>query len=181
MAGYGTGLDASIGFATESAFNTFTAPTRFLPLTSETIKRQKRTITGQGLRGGLAQTQLASQRRVSTLEAKGNVVLDLQNQSMGILLNNCLGSSSSTNSGAAYTWVHELGGLQGRSLTAQVVKPSADATQNVFNYTGGKVTEWEIMAGTDALLSMTASFDFADERTTANGPVISTIDRKSVV
>lgn len=175
MTGYGTGLDASIGIATESAYNTFTAPTRHLPLTSETLKREKRTVQGMGLRGGLIQTPLASQRRISTIGAKGNVLFDVQNGGMNPVWYNALGSASSSNSGAAYTWVHTLGGLAGRSLCAQVGRPSADAVINVFNYTGGKVSDWELTVTNEALIQLSLGLDFADERTTANGPVISSI------
>jgi hypothetical protein len=180
MSNYGTGLDASVMFGQESSFNTFATPTRALPLTSDTVSRSKKTITSAGLRGGLAQSQLAAQRRVSTREAKGNVILDVQNQSMGVLLNNCLGSASSATSGAAYTWTHTLAGLKGKSLTAQFGRPSADGTVNPFTYTGGKVTDWEMSLGTDSLLALNCGFDFADELTTANTPAISGITQTGV-
>ena len=177
MANYGTGLDASIGFAAETTFNTVaTSPTwRFLPLTSETINRQKKTVQSMGLRGGLIQTPLAAQRRISTRDAKGNIMLDVQNQNMGVLFNNMLGTVSTTNSGAAYTYTHTLGGLKGKSLSVQVARPSADGVINPFNYTGGKITDWELMLDTNSLLSLNVGMDFADETTTANGPVIATI------
>ena len=177
MANYGTGLDASIGFASETTFNQVpTSPTwRFLPLTSETINRQKKTVQSMGLRGGLIQTPLAAQRRISTREAKGNILVDVQNQNMGVLFNNMLGSSSSANTGAAYTWTHTLGGLKGKSLSVQVARPSADGVINPFNYTGGKITDWELTLDTNNLLVLNLGMDFADETTTANGPTISTI------
>ena len=177
MANYGTGLDASIGFASETTFNQVpTSPTwRFLPLTSETINRQKKTVQSMGLRGGLIQTPLAAQRRISTREAKGNILVDVQNQNMGVLFNNMLGSSSSANTGAAYTWTHTLGGLKGKSLSVQVARPSADGVINPFNYTGGKITDWELTLDTNNLLGLNLGMDFADETTTANGPTISTI------
>ena len=175
MANYGTGLDASLMVGAESTFNVFATPTRAIPLNSDTVARSKKTITSSGLRGGTAQSQLATQRRVSTREAKGNISVDFQNQNMGILLNNCLGSVSSANSGAAYTWTHTLAGLKGKSLTAQFGRPSADGTINPFTYTGGKVTDWEFVLGTDTLLQLNCGMDFADELTTANTPVISSI------
>ena len=52
MANFGTGLDASVGFGQESAFNTAATPTRWLPFDSDTIARKKTTVQGMGLRAG---------------------------------------------------------------------------------------------------------------------------------
>jgi len=175
MANYGTGLDASFGIGQESVFNTAVVPTKFYPLTSETIGRKKNTVQSMGLRGGLIQSPLAAQRRVSTREATGNVVLDVADRSMSVLFKNMLGSSSSTNSGSAYTWTHTMGGTKGLSFSAQMARPSADGTINTFTYSGGKISDWELNVSTDALISMSLGVDFADELTTANGAVISSI------
>lgn len=172
MANYGTGLDASFGIGQESssAFNVAVAPTKFFPLTSDTVSRKKNTVQSMGLRGGLLQTPLASQRRVSTREATGNVVLDVADRGMTMLFKNMLGNSTSTNSGSAYTWTHTMAGTKGLSFTAQFGRPSADGTINNFQYSGGKISDWEINFSTDSLISMNLGMDFADELTVANSP-----------
>jgi hypothetical protein len=160
MANYGTGLDASIGFASETTFNTAGTTWRFLPLTSETINRQKKTVQSMGLRGGLIQTPLAAQRRISTREAKGNVIIDVQNQNMGVLFNNMLGAVATANTGAAYTYTHTLGGLKGKSLSVQVGKPSADGVINPFNYTGGKIHRLGVEPGHELAAPVEPRFGF---------------------
>ena len=174
MANFGTGLDASVGFGQESAFNTAATPTRWLPFDSDTIARKKTTVQGMGLRAGNL-SPFAAQRRIATREAAGNIVLDVQNQGMGLLFKNALGASSISNAGAVYTQTFTLGSRLGTSLTCQLGRPSADGTINPFTYTGGKVVDWELSLATNQFLKLNLGLDFADEVTLANTPVISSI------
>ena len=166
----GTGLDASIGFGQETSFGVPKTVDHWFPFDSETLNRQKNTVQATGLRGGTAYSALAAGRRQSTRDAKGNVVLDYPNQGAGLLLNNMLGTVSTTNVGAAYTQVHTLGSLLGKSLTCQVGRPSVDGVVNPFTYVGCKFTDWELSLATDALLKLNLGIDAKDELTLANAP-----------
>ena len=134
----GAGLSASFGIATESTFGTPVAATRFYEFDSETLGMKKHTAQGLGLRqGGLGKR---GARRIFTgREAGGDVNLDAPTAGLGLLLQHMLGSFTTTATsvgGGLYQQVHNLGSLNGKSFTTQVVKPDTTGvlTQEAFTY-----------------------------------------------
>ena len=165
---YGTGLDGSIGFGTETTWGTAVTPTKFLPLTSEAIKYRPKRAFSTGLRGGAAPMASSSSYRTLWADAGGPFTVDVTNKSMGIPFKAMLGSSASTNSGAAYTWTYTMGTTL-PSFTTQVGRASTDGTVNKFTYAGCKITDWELSLDTSALFSLTATLDAKSEASATSG------------
>jgi len=91
----GSGLDAQLGLAAETTYGTYTVPSRFIEFTSESLKRQKATIQGGGLRAG-GQYERSSRRAITTRHGKGALAFDFTTTGMGLLLKAATGNSTIT-------------------------------------------------------------------------------------
>ena len=91
----GSGLDAQLGLAAETTYGTYTVPSRFIEFTSESLKRQKTTIQGGGLRAG-GQYERSSRRVITTRHGKGALAFDFTTTGMGLLLKTATGNSTIT-------------------------------------------------------------------------------------
>jgi len=89
----GSGLDAQLGLATEATYGVYVPPTRFLEFTSESLKRQKTTIQGGGLRAG-GQYERSGRRVITTRHGKGAMAFDFTTTGMGVLLRAATGTST---------------------------------------------------------------------------------------
>ena len=136
----GTGLDAQIGYVAESAWGTAATVTRFLPLVSETMKKEIAPIESADIITG---------RQVMTTEqwAQGNASVggDIQHEfyvdSSGLLLRAAFGTVST--SGTIHTFWPTAPSV---SLTTQVGRPTTYGSVIPFTYEGCKVQSWELAA-----------------------------------
>ena len=73
--------------------------------------------------------------------------------------------------GGLYQQVHNIGPLQGKSFTTQIVRPDTTGvlSQNAFTYPGCKVTAWEVSVATNAEVKAKLTIDALDEATPSNG------------
>jgi len=169
----GAGLSASLGIATETTFGTPVAVTRFIEFDSESVKLKKNTTQGMGLRGG-GLVPRASRRVNAAREAGGDLQFGVTTTGFGIVLQHMLGSYTTTPTsvgGGLYQQVHNIGTLQGKGFTTQIVRPDTSGvlTQNAFTYPGCKITDWEVSVDTNADVKAKLTIDALDEATPSNG------------
>lgn len=164
----GSGLDAQIGFGQESTVGTAVTPTRFVEFDSESLKLDPTWQEPKGLRVGV-KAKRASRVRRSRVGVTGDVTMDLPTLGAGMLIRNCLGSTTTATtliSGSAYKQVHVPGDFRGLGLTIQVGRPEpSTGTVKPFTYSGCKVTKWELNIKDNDTPSLKLSFDGRNEAT----------------
>ncbi|MCU1418731.1 MAG: hypothetical protein JWP32_2905 [Schumannella sp.] len=168
----GSGLSATFGIATETTPGVPVAVTRFAEFDSETLSSKKHTVQGAGLRGG-GLVKRGARRQVVGREAGGDVSFDIATNGFGLFLQHMLGSFSTTPTslgGGLFRQVHNVGSLQGKAFTTQIVKPDTSGVlaPEAFTYPGCKVVDWEISAQQNAEVKLKLSIDALDEATPAN-------------
>ena len=181
----GAGLSASFGIATETTVGTPVAVTRFYEFDSETLSMKKHTAQGVGLRQG-ALTKRGARRILTGREAGGDVSLDVVTNGFGLLLQHMLGSFTATATsvgGGLYQQVHNIGTLNGKSFTAQVVDPDTSGvlTQEAFTYPGCKITAWDLSVAAGAQAKLKLTIDALDEATPSNGFASTTLSALAAV
>lgn len=158
----GTGLGGSVGVGAESAFGTYTAPSRFYEVSKADIKKVKNTVQGGGLAAG-RMVQLGSRRVVTTEAAAGSLEMEVANKGMGLLLQHIFGGTVTPvqqGATAAYLQTHSLVDNVGKSLTVQSGIPDTGGTVRPYTFKGGKVTSAEFACSVDGLLTLNAGMDF---------------------
>lgn len=168
----GAGLSATLGIATEATVGVPVAVTRFIEFDSETLTMKKHTVQGAGLRGG-GLVKHAQRRLEVAREAGGDINFDVPTNGFGLVLQHMLGSFTTTPTsigGGLYQQVHNVGPLNGKSFTTQVVKPdtSGTLTQEAFTYPGCKITDWELSCAQNAQVKLKLTIDALDEATPSN-------------
>lgn len=157
----GSGLAASIGFAAESTYGTYVAPTRFLEYNKADLKKKKKVVQGGGLAAGRI-AQLGSRRVVTSESVEGGFELEVANKGMGLLLAHLLGSSATPvqqGATAAYLQAHTVGDNIGKSLTIQHGVPDLTGTVRPFTFKGCKLSGAELSCKVDDLLTMSLDID----------------------
>lgn len=157
----GSGLAASIGFAAESTYGTYVAPTRFLEYIKADLKKKKNVVQGGGLAAGQI-AQLGSRRVVTSESVEGGFELEVANKGMGLLLAHLLGSSATPvqqGATAAYLQAHTVGDNIGKSLTIQHGVPDLTGTVRPFTFKGCKLSGAEFSCKVGELLTMSLDVD----------------------
>ncbi len=159
--GNSSGLDSQFGYVTESAYGTYTTPTRFAEFLDETLKLEIDRIESAGLRAGrrTLHTFATSTRRVT-----GDVNMEFGAEGSGLLLDHMLGGVSTAGSDP-YTHTFTPGDMSDKSLTVQINRPGIDGTDRVFSYLGCKVTDWTFSAAVNDFLKLRLGFYGQDEDT----------------
>lgn len=166
----GSGISATLGIATETTVGTPVPVTRFAEFDTETLNMKKHTIQGEGLRGG-GLVKRGSRRQVVAREAGGDISFDAPSNGLGLFLQHMLGSFSTTPTslgGGLFRQIHNLGSLQGKAFTTQVIKPDTAGTLNPFTYPGCKVTGWELSTQQSQQVKLKLTLDALDEATSGN-------------
>lgn len=165
----GTGLSAQFGMATESAYGTFVAPTRFLPITAdgesiaETIEQIEVNELGPSI------FRRATTYRTYKAGASGDVTFYVYHKKIGIVLYHCFGTVTTdqpdpTTKPNEYRHVFSpsTSGKRGLSATVQIGRPRRnDGTVVPHTYLGGKVTSFEFSCSAGEALQLQTSWDFA--------------------
>ncbi len=154
----GSGLGATIGFASESGYANYAAPTHFLTFNKESLKLKKNIVQSKALHGGLY--DLASRRAYVTRTVDGAIDLDLYDRGLGLVYQAMLGNvaqAPTSNADGTYDAVFTGGSLNGESLTVQVGRPEVGGTIVPFSFLGCKVSDWqlEVQSGQQGSLSLT--------------------------
>jgi hypothetical protein len=168
----GAGISASVGIATEATPGVPAAVTRFVEFDSESMGMKKHTVQGAGLRGG-GLVKRGSRRQTVAREATGDVSLDVPTNGFGLLLQHMLGSFATTPTslgGGLFQQVHNLGSLQGKAFTTQIVKPDTSGVlaPQAFTYPGCKITGWELSVQQSQQVKAKLTIDALDEATPSN-------------
>lgn len=161
-----SGIAAQVGFAAESTFATYTAPTRYLEFVTEGLTLASERIEGSGLRAG--QRVLRNDRwAVNKKGVGGDIQLEVLSKGFGLIFEHMLGSNTTANpAGSVYTHTSILGDTAGKSLVVQVGKPDVSGTVQPFSYLGCKVASWELSCEIDGVLTLSLTLDGVDEDTT---------------
>lgn len=160
----GSGIGSSLAMSKESAWGTFTTPTRFPEFTSETLEWKPKRIVGTGLaNGNIVQKNSTRQQTTSTVE--GDIKCPVYYKGMGLFLGGIMGTMGITptqqSSTAAYLQTHALvANTIGQSFTFQKGVPQvSNAVIQQYNYTGCKMTKAVFECGVDTFLEATYTID----------------------
>lgn len=137
-----TGMDAQIGYATETTVGTPATVTAFVPLLSETLGQDKTRLESSGIIAG-RRVLTSDQWNGGNVTVSGSIQHELYNRGLGKLFTVMFGAVSTTGAGP-YTHTFTPGDLTGDALTVQVGRPATNGTVYPFTYTGMKVSSWEI-------------------------------------
>ena len=158
-----SGLGSQIGFAAETTYGTYVAPTRFYEFASESLKKEAEFVQGGGLAAGRF-AQSGSRRALTREFGSGNLELDVPNAKFGLLLAHLMGSSTTPVQQAAttaYLQTHAFADNFGFFLTGQKgVVDTSTGTVRPYSFLGGKINSMEFSCATGELLKSTVDFDF---------------------
>ncbi|WP_027930695.1 phage tail tube protein [Amycolatopsis thermoflava] len=165
----GSGLDAQLMVAQESAWGTAVTVTRGYEFLSESLNQEITYTDSAGLRTGTTfrRTARTKQARISV---SGDIELEIPTLGAGLLVKHMLGSSVTTPTlvaASAYKQVHTPAGMAGLGLTMQVGRPEPVSPYTVrpFTYEGCKVTKWEISLKDGGLATLKLTVDGQAEST----------------
>lgn len=159
-----TGLAAQLGIAQETTFGTRNVPDHFYELVSETMKLNKTRTPAKGIRPGKL-LQRGQRFRTTHTDVTGDLSLEVASNSFGLLFKHCLGAVTTTADGAGKKHSCTVGDTFGLSLTAQIGTPNVNGTVDVFEYTGCKVSDWELSTAVDQVLALKLTLDGVAETT----------------
>lgn len=154
MSPLASGLAGQLGFAEESTYGTFVAPTRFLELNNSNVKFERERIDSGGIRAG---RRVLHRWAPGIQRVAGDVEFELAPQGFALLWKHILGGISTAGANP-YTHTVTPGDLAGKSLSLQIGKPDIGGTVRVFSYLGVKVTGIELSAAVNEYAMMTVSF-----------------------
>jgi hypothetical protein len=156
-----SGYLAQLGVKDEVTYGTAVVVDRFFEFTGEQITAEQGRVESTGLRAG-TRTLRADRRVPYQRGAGGSVDLDVLSRGFGWWLKHMLGTVTTT--GPAQTTVHThtgtVGGLAGKSFTAQLGVPQISGTVSPKTATGGKVKSWELSCAAGEPLKFKADLDF---------------------
>lgn len=148
-----SGLAGQIGFAEESTYGTFVAPTRFLEFNGAPLAYERERIESNGIRAG---RRILHRWAQGIQRAAGDIELEMAPQGFGLIWKHILGGVS-TGGSNPYTHTCTPGDLAGKSLSVQIGKPDIGGVVRVFSYLGCKVTAAEVSAAVNEYAMMTLS------------------------
>lgn len=166
----GTGLDAQVGFAEETAYGTAATATRFLEFNSESLQLQPTFLEPTGLGAG-RKFKRGSRVVQSRRAVSGDVTVEHATKGMGLLWAHALSSGAvpALLAGAttAYEQVHTPGDSRGKSMTVQVGRPEpSTGIVRPHTFTGCKVASWAFNLSDNAVPTLQLTVDGRDEDTT---------------
>ncbi len=134
-----SGLAGSFGLAAQGSYSAYTAPTRHLEIASATLRRNKRTVQGGGLSGGVLGMR-GARRKQPTKDAGGTVSLEVTNRRHGLLESHMFGSApTGVATGSGFTYSFPLADNVGKYLTMQLGVPDLSGTAHAFTCIGCKL------------------------------------------
>lgn len=160
-------LDHQLGIVPEVTYGTGVTPTKFYEFNSESIEDKFERTEGDPLVKG-AYVKRSDRFTPYTLGAAGNIELDVMTKGFGSWLIMMLGAEATTGptETSVYTHTGTMGDLTGDFFTCQVARPfHPSGTVQVFNYLGGKVTDFELKNSVNENLVASIGCDFRDINT----------------
>lgn len=163
----GSAIAAQFGAVAEVTYGTRVVPTSFFEFPSESLKLQQEYIKSKGLRSN-QRVQRGDRIIANKKGAGGDVTFEVGSKTFGLLWKHIFGTSViTTPGGGTLTRRHtyDLGDPLGLSMTMQVGEPDVSGVVRPFEYTGCKITDWELTQDLDALLMLKLGIDAQDEST----------------
>lgn len=170
---YGAGIGASFGIKTESTFNPAASGVtvdHFTEMNSESLKFNKNTAVGSGLRAG-GKVQRSQRRVVTTTDASGDLDIDLPTRGLGLYLAHAMGTFPSpvTVSSGVYSYSFTLGDTSATSFSTQATVPQYGGALTTKTLTGCKIGSFELSVSAGEIAKAKFSIDAAGF-TTATAP-----------
>ncbi len=163
-----SGLGATLTVVEEGSYGVEPsfAGARGYEFDSHSLKHNKQTKQGSGLRGG-GLFPRSNRRAVVAQDGGGDISLDFPTKGAGLFLKHMFGSSSIVQVGStpAFRQTHVAGDLRTRSLGIQAGVPDITGALQPFTYLGCKVTEWEIGVDNRDLAKLKVSIDSREATT----------------
>lgn len=162
--GIGSGLGGSFGFAVETTYGTYVAPTKWVEAGKPELRKVKNTVQGGAMAAG-RYVRAGTMRNVTTKAGGGTVAMDVYNKRMGHLLNGLMGGTvTPTQQGgtAAYLQTHALADPAGKFYTMQTGVPDLGGTARPYTFLGSKILAIEFSCGVDENLTATVTVDSRD-------------------
>lgn len=160
-----SGLGSQLGFAAETTYGTYVAPSRFLEFNTEGLVFNRETIQSAGIRKG-STVQRTGRWAVNKKGGGGPVTFEMATKGFGLILKHAMGTVAITTPvGATLARLHTntLGDLDDLSLTIQKGLPDVETgTVQPFSFLGCTVTEWTLSVDVDGLLMFNPTFDAQD-------------------
>lgn len=156
-----SGMNASLGFATEGTWGTYQAPTRWVPLVEESLTKEIDRLESAGIIAGRRVLD-ADQWAPGNVTGEGEIGLELYDRSIGMLFTHMFGAVATAGAGP---FVHTFtpGTLTGKGLTVQVGKPdTTTGAVHPFSALGCKVSEWEIGCSAGEIATLGATLAYKD-------------------
>lgn len=142
----GSGIFATLGYAAESTWSTYAAPTspHFVTFTKETLEFDKGIQQAHVLSGNLYDQ--TTRRAYVKEEAKGQIDFGgIYDRGLGLMFKNMLGGYTGSTSGSVTTQTFFPADTTGLSMSVQIGRPmTSNASVQAFTYEGCKVTDWEL-------------------------------------
>lgn len=159
-----SGIDAQIGTAAESTWDTFATPVNFYEFESESLKNSIARMEVKDIRKS-SFVQRTDRWAAGRQSVAGDISLAVKNKGFGSWFYWMLGAFQTTADGTG--WKHTLtpGDLHGVSKTIQVGRPSVGGTVEAFSYTGCKCDSWELSNSSSDELKLKVTVDGAEEDT----------------
>ncbi|KIX78994.1 hypothetical protein SF23_03285 [Streptomyces sp. MBRL 10] len=176
----GSGLGAQLGIVAESSYGSFSAPTRFLEFSKESLVLKKTTEQSAGVANGRL-LALAARRVLTQQDVTGSIDLEVVNSGMGLLLTSLMGGGGTPvqqAATAAYLQTHTLADTAGKSLVIQKGVPLTSGTVTDKTFLGCKVTSAEFSCESGGMLK--SSWEF-NGRTCDEGQTLATASYPSRV
>lgn len=168
MANPAIGLQTRFGLGEESTFGTAVAPTRFYPISDESLELKKNTIESDAMIPGGYNARQASRRVVSSYGVEGDFNVDVTTRGLGLMLKYLFGPNQTITPTSLFSGVWQytipLALSGGKSLTIQKqLYDMAGTAIQAFDYTGCKLTKGEFSVSVDSMLKLGVSVDGRNE------------------
>jgi hypothetical protein len=169
------GSNTCLGTAEEVTYGTPVTMTRWYEFLSEGLERRNNIITSNGIRcGGSRNLRRGSRRVISSRDGGGSITMEVATTGFGRWFKHLLGGTPVITGAGPYTHVYPLGDLAGKSLAIQkVLRDSASAEVEAFNYHGCKLLSGEFTIGVGQILQLAVEIDAEDVDTTTAGAAAS--------
>jgi hypothetical protein len=143
--GIPAGIGYSLGWAAETTYGTYQAPSKWLPVNPPQLKRRPSYYEGGGLRGG-GLARPADRRVLVGEDAGGTVPMEVANKTLGLLLKALMGGTvtpAQQGSTAAYLASFPLTTPHDGKLTLQAGVPDTGGVIHPYTLLGSKIISAE--------------------------------------
>lgn len=160
----GSGLGAQIGIIAEGSYGVYSAPTRFIEFTKESLALKKTTAQSAGIAAGRL-LPLSSRRVLTRKEVQGTLEMEIANKGLGPIFQTLMGTSVTPvqqAASAAYLQTHTLASVAGKSLVIQKGVPLTSGTVTDKTFLGCKITSGEFSCEVGGMLTGSFEIDGKD-------------------